>query len=149
MPERRGMSIKAYKLTGALGAIVLMGLSAAAFVGRRGTVLGHPGPIVALTIAFTVAMAWNVAFQLIAHIRSDEFIRERQKSTWLWGGLVGLVVSMPVLMFVSLGGLHWIDPSIPVDRDQLLAFTRGYTLPVAAQAIGAAIAMVFWNRAKR
>lgn len=63
--------------------------------------------------------------------------------------LVGLVVSMPVFTFLALGGLHWLDPTIAVDPDQLLAFTRGYTLPVAAQGIGAAIATVVWNRAKR
>ena len=149
MPENRGMSIGAYKWTGALGAIALMAIAVVSFVGRRTSVLGQPGPILALTIVFTVAMAWNVAFQLLAYLRSDEFIREKHKSTWLWGGLVGLVVSMPLFMFFALGGLHWLDPSIPVDRDQLVAFARGYTLPVAAQALGAAVAMVLWNRAKR
>ena len=149
MAERRGMSIRGYKLTGAVGAVALMGMAAVSFSGSRRSLLGQPGPIVALTIAFTIAMAWNVAFQLIAYLRSDEFIRERHKSSWLWGGLLGLTASMPIFTFLALGGLHWLDPSIAVDQGQLLAFTRGYVLPVAAQAIGASIAMVFWNRAKR
>lgn len=150
MVERRGMSVRAYKLTGAFGAVAMMIAAAVlGFAGPRGSVLGRPGPIVSLTIAFTVAVAWNIGFQFLAYLRSDEYIRERHKFSWLWGGLAGLVVSMPICIFVSLGGLHWIDPSIPLDRDQLLYFTRGYVLPVLSQAIGAGVAMALWTRAKQ
>lgn len=145
----KGLSVKAYQLTGAFGAIALMLVAVFGFAGRPGSVIGHPGPIVVLTIAFTVAVAWNIGFQFLAYLRSDEYIRERHKFSWLWGGLTGLVVSMPICIFIALGGLHWLDPSIPIDRGELLYFTRGYVLAVLAQAIGAGIAMALWTRAKQ
>jgi hypothetical protein len=116
--------------------------------------LGHAAPhspvnalqVVTVGVVTTlVAMAWTVFFSARAYRTLDEFQREKEKSAWYWGGLLGLAASAPLCFFIAVGGLHWIDPNIPIGIPFMRAFLLGYFLPVTLMAGGAFISRL-WPR---
>lgn len=101
--------------------------------------------LVGATAASLLAMAWAVFFATRAYRSGDEFQREKEKSAWYWGSSVGLAASAPLLFFIGVGGLHWIDAKVPVGSDLMRAFLLGYFLPVVLMTGGYFVSR-FWPR---
>jgi hypothetical protein len=145
--ERRTLTIWGYRAAAIVGGTLLVFLPTQLIGGR---VQGEPDvtSIVVATIAAAIAMGWTLYFARRADHRGDEFMRARSKTSWYLGSSVGVALSLPVFAFVALGGLHWIDPSIPTGRPLALAFSYGYLLPVVMQLLGYFVAYAWWTRAK-
>jgi hypothetical protein len=142
----RFLSRWGYVGVGAFGALAIV-LVPMSFVGIP--VYGNPLRLVVMSLAATLAMAWNVAFQARAFRTLDEFAQNASKFAWYWGGSIGLAASLPIFAFVAWGGLHWLAPSIPAGTNILRALMVGYLLPVFAQLAGYLIAWVYWQVSKR
>jgi hypothetical protein len=146
MLERQNLTAIGYS------AVALLGGTAIAIAPLLA--LGHAEPhsnlsatrILAGTIASLLAIAWAIYFARRAYGTGDEFQREKEKSAWYWGGSVGLAASVPLLFFIGVGGLHWIDPVVPTGLDLMRAFLLGYFLPVVLMTCGY-LASRFWPRA--
>jgi hypothetical protein len=109
-----------------------------------------PAWIVTVTIAATVGIAWAMAFAVLAFRRLDEFQQAASKFAWYWGGSIGIGVSLPIYVFVLLGGLHWLDPSrFHLGADLALAFRLGYGLAMSSVGIGFFAALAFWRLTRR
>ena len=79
----------------------------------------------------------------------DEFWRKGETVAWHWGGLMGLMASVPVFAFIGLGGLHWLNPASPVGPELARAFRLGYMLPLMMQVTGAVAVGLWWRWSKR
>jgi hypothetical protein len=113
---------------------------------------GPPSPtwIMILSAATALAIAWALVFATLAFRRMDEFQQTASKFAWYWGGSIGLAASLPLFVFVYLGGLHWLDPArFHLGPDLALAFRLGYGLAVVSVGLGALIALAVWRIAKR
>jgi hypothetical protein len=61
-----------------------------------------------------------------------------------------LAASLPLYVFVTLGGLRWLDPALPKgDYSHVIAFTGGYILAVVVQVVGVVAGIIWWQAAKR
>ncbi len=107
-----------------------------------------PLKIVAFTGATALSVAWTLYFATLAHHRLDEFQAERAKSATYWGTGLGVAVSGPIFVFISFGGLHWIDARAPMGRDLALAFDYGYGLAIVSVGLGC-LAVGAWRRLVR
>lgn len=95
-----------------------------------------------ITLGVAAGVAWGAFFGVRGFRAQDEFFQQRTRTAWLWGGMAGLLISVPIYIFVALGGLHLIWPQIAADRALRGAFVLGYGLPAMAQILGAlAVAM--------
>jgi ABC-type amino acid transport system permease subunit len=106
--------------------------------------LPAPDALVTRTAAATVILAWSIGWALFLWHRSDEFRHAAQKFAWFWGGLGGLMVSVPIFAFIGVGGLGLVSGGLPVHR----AFALGYRLAVMPQFIGLFVALIYWRKAK-
>ena len=105
------------------------------------------GFIVVVTAAAVLAAIWTIYFVIKFGRRADELHRMLERDAWYWGGVGGLVLSMPLYAFIGMGGLHWIDPAIPSGAGLFRAFVIGYGLPICLQSLGFGIA-ILWQRHK-
>jgi len=113
---------------------------------------GGPAPawIVTFTLAAALAMVWAVVFSALAFRKLDEFQRAASKFAWYWGGSIGFAVSLPVFIFIYLGGLHWLDPAhFHLGADLAFAFRLGYGLAAVSVLLGFAVALGVWRLSKR
>ena len=136
------------------GALGIVGAAAIAVAPRLFAPGRHVAPdpvwIVTVTIAATLAMAWAIAFAVLAFRRLDEFQQTASKFAWYWGGSIGIAISLPIYVFVLLGGLHWLDPArFHLGADLAVAFRLGYGLAVASIGIGFLAALAFWRLTRR
>ncbi len=85
-----------------------------------------------------LAMAWAMTFTALGFRRQDEFLQQRARIAWYWGGLMGLAVSYPVVFFIGAGGLSgFLQPGAHYDaRALVIAFNEGYGLLMVAQLVG-------------
>lgn len=104
--------------------------------------------IAAVTAAALIGEAWALGFVSLMHRSFDEFQQERAKSAWYWGGGVGLVATMPIWAFIASGGVKLVEPTWPVTRPLLMAFTLGFVLPCAGLGIGYFVASLWSRRAR-
>jgi len=105
-----------------------------------------PTWIVVVTVAATLAMAWAMGFVTLAFRRLDEFQRAAGKFAWYWGGSLGLAVSLPIYVFILLGGLHWLDPvHFHLGAELAVAFRLGYGLAVVSIGLGYLVALGVWR----
>jgi len=101
--------------------------------------------ILGWTGCIAAGVVWAMVFAVRVFAYADEYIRDRDKTAWLWGGLFGVAVSAPIYVFVMLGGLHWLDPARPASRALAQAFGEGYGLVIACQLAGY-FAFAAWRR---
>jgi hypothetical protein len=105
--------------------------------------------IVAATVCCIAFVAWGFVFASLGFRRADEFMRERSKAAWYWGGLLGIAATAPVYVFIAMGGLHWLNPASPVGPDLFRAFVMGYSLPIVAQLLGYFAVYAWWKATRR
>ena len=149
MIDRRSIPAWVYQIAGGGGAAAII-LSPMLVFGRlHGHELFTPVQIVTTTLATTYAVAWGFVFAWLTFRRRDEFAQQGSKFAWYWGGMLGLLASGPIAMFISRGGLHWLMPTLPVGPELAHAFMLGYSLPVLLQAIGLLGGLYWWRVAKR
>jgi len=100
------------------------------------------------TGSISLGIIWVLVFGVRTFVRADEYLRDFDKTAWLWGGVGGLAVSAPVFVFVMMGGLHWLAPARPFGPELGRAFALGYGLLVFSQLIGyfAVAAWRWWLR---
>jgi hypothetical protein len=108
-----------------------------------------PRAILVSTTVMAVMAAWWIVFFLRGQKLGDEYHRHRTRAGWLWGGLIGLLVSMPVYAFIGRGGLQLIWPEFAMTKEMSRAFVAGYCLPVFLQCAGLLVAGVWMRLAKR
>jgi hypothetical protein len=138
-----------------LGAIALVG--GVALIWAPSLLPGLEGPdgvpsglgVLVRTAATLLALVWTVTFALQAFRQADEFRRSAATFAWHWGSLAGLLLSVPVTVFVSLGGLHRIDPAITIDHAVGRIFAYGYALALASQLVGYFALLAWWRGTKR
>jgi putative transcriptional regulator len=109
MPDQRALSRYGYMAAAVFGAWAI--ILAPRFFAPH--LRGPPSPtwIVILSAATALAIAWALVFATLAFRRMDEFQQTASKFAWYWGGSIGLAASLPLFVFVYLGGLHWLDPA--------------------------------------
>jgi hypothetical protein len=92
------------------------------------------------SLSIVAAVAWAFAFAIRVFNRADEYLRDRDKTAWLWGGVAGVAVSAPVYGFAMLGGLGWLESP----RD----FALGYGLLLSSELAGYLVfgAWLRWRR---
>ena len=108
----------------------------------------NPVRVLAFTAA-AAAIGWVFAFTWLVFRQSDEFTREGSKFAWYWGGLIGIAASVPLYVFIALGGLHWLDSASPVGRELARAFVTGYCVLLFPQVAGVLAVSAWWWLAKR
>ena len=143
MLEYRTLRFAGYQLIGFVGAVFI--------VLTPVWVLGPPEPhsaptalrIATFTAAVASSMIWVAFFSVRAYRTLDEFQRQREKTAWYWGSVIGLWISIPLFSFIGGGGLHWIDPAIPSSAQLWRSFLIGYLLPVSCIMIGTLFARYY------
>jgi len=160
MFEQRTLRVWGYSLAGGLVAFIVWIVGVRLVWGPGASVLGHDGRIVATTLAAAASMACLAASARFAFRQMDEFYQQGSRVAWYWGGIVGLLVSVPIAIFVEFGGLTLLAPyasAIHVTshltpeegRARVAIFRMDYLLPVLAQGIGFAIVAAWWRLSKR
>lgn len=84
---------------------------------------------------------WGLVFGIRVFARADEFLRDRDKTAWLWGGLTGTAVSAPIYVVLMMGGLHGLDPTHVIGPARALSL--GYSLLLVSQLAGY-VAVAIW-----
>lgn len=148
MASARSNRLKVSLLVGVAGFFAIL-LSARLLPHGPPGALPTPGRILGVTVIVAVGVAWWMVFAVRVFRAMDEYMQAGERVAWYWGGLLGLMASVPVYAFIGMGGLHWLWPPSPVGPELGRAFTTGYMLPVLMQAAGAMIVAVWWRLAKR
>lgn len=154
MTSSRGRRIRTEFAISVGGMVILVLLFISAlWLGRHGQLgsglsPGKPAGVILGTVGMAVIAGWWCfwGFRLVRAM--DEYKRHVELASWFWGGLLGLMASVPVYAFVTLGGLHWLDPQRPMGRDLANAFAHGYMLPIVMQ-VAAAVFAALWMRLSR
>ena len=144
--SRRERLMWVYRIAGPAGGLALAGLTLLFL--RRPHVIPYAEPLrfAALLAMTAVIMAWSLTFAWLTARKEDEYTLTGSKYAWFWGGIIGLVCSVPVLAFIAWGGLTMIDPAaFRPSRDKELALIFGYMLAVLFQFVGYLIARVWWG----
>jgi hypothetical protein len=158
MVERRALRIWGYAGAGAVGAWVItlvpwlvLGNPVPSVVLGNLTAKGFGDPvwIWSMTIAAVLAIVWAFVFAIRSFDAADEFVQQGKRVAWYWGGRLGLAASLPVAMFIGLGGLSWIWPGVPLNRELGEAFLRGYVLLAVMQLGGYLAVRLWWWASKR
>ncbi|WP_297694637.1 hypothetical protein [Phenylobacterium sp.] len=147
MLDRHNLRLWAYSGVAFIGAIPIM--VAPHYLIGPGHPAGDPLRIVVMTASAVAAVAWGFTFATLGFRHADEYIRERSKFAWYWGGLIGIAASAPVYAFVGLGGQHWLNPANPMGTQVFHAFALGYSLPILAQLLGFIGVYLWWKATKR
>lgn len=117
--------------------------------------LDQGGRIMLTVLAYVIGIVWALFFAVRAFQAGDEFVQQRSRVAWYWGGLFGLAASAPVFIFIRLGGLTLIQNTpylhlTPAEgQTRVIIFTTGYMLAIVPQFIGFAIASAWWKWSKR
>jgi hypothetical protein len=148
LAQRRALMRWVYAALGIAGATAIV--VAPRLLAPQRHAAADPVWIVTVTIAAALAMAWAIAFAALAFRRLDEFQQAASKFAWYWGGSIGIGVSLPIYVFVLLGGLHWLDPArFHLGADLALAFRLGYGLAMASIGLGFLAGLAFWRLTRR
>ena len=108
-----------------------------------------PARILVVTVGTSAMVAWWIVFALGIFKARDEYLQHAERHAWYWGGLIGLVASVPVFVFIGAGGLQWLWPEVPGGREVGRAFVTGYVLPTFMQVTGALAVGLWWRLARR
>jgi hypothetical protein len=148
MFERRQLITWSYAIAGWVGGWILI---LGPLMALRRHLIGPSAPASMLMAgAAIVGIAWAFACAWLMFRRLDEFQQTASKFAWYWGGVMGLAVSLPIYMFVILGGLHLAWPvAYRWGLAPAHAFALGYGLPVVLQLLGFFAARVWWRLSKQ
>jgi hypothetical protein len=142
MPSRRTLEIAGYAATGIAGALVI-------WLGSALTILRHasleaPSTTWLLIAAYTVAMAWALAFLWLYWRRLDEAAREAQKFAWFYGSIAATLLSVPIMLVLRL---H--DTLLPGHAGPGVYFALGCMFLWIAQGSGFIVVWAGWWAARR
>jgi hypothetical protein len=144
MPGRRALSRWGLTAFGVIGASAIIGVAKFAAPHHHGA--PAPAWIVTFTIAAALAIAWAIVCATLVFRRLDEFQRAASQFAWYWGGSIGIGLSLPIYVFVYLGGLHWLDPAhFRLGADLAFAFRLGYGLAAVSLLLGFLVALGVWR----
>ncbi|HEY1425338.1 MAG TPA: hypothetical protein VGF50_01585 [Caulobacteraceae bacterium] len=144
--SRRERLMWIYRIAGPLGALVLAGLTLLVFRRPHAAPVAEPGRFAALLVMTVVIMGWSFGFAWLTARKEDEYTLTAAKYAWFWGGLIGLVSSVPVLAFVAWGGLTMFGlAAFGPSRDKAFCLILGYMIAVVFQFAGYVIARVWWG----
>ena len=147
-PGRRTRTRWTYLTIAVAGALAI--LWGAILLGPHHTGAPDPVRIVVISLASGLSIAWTFVFATLAYRQLDEYQRAASKFAWYWGGVAGLAASLPVYVFVQLGGLHWLDPAhFHLGLQLALAFQLGYGLAVVSMLLGFLVALGVWRITRR
>ena len=98
-----------FSLIAVVGALVI-GFSARFVLLPSGQPFRPLDPPVALAFALAAVAAWTWAgvFTWLYWRKLDEAAKEAQKFAWFFGGLLGLVVTAPVMVYLRLTGAPFL-----------------------------------------
>ena len=146
----RQSSAKANLLVGTAGFLAICAVTPF-LAPHRGPPGSVPSPerIAAITAAVAIGVVWCGVFVARGFRRYDEFHQRGEQVSWFWGGLAGLMASVPAFAFIGMGGLTLLWPDAPRGRPLFEAFSWGYMLALAFQAAGALMAAIWWRVSKR
>ena len=148
LPGRRARLRWIYAGTGFVGAVAI--LYGAVFLAPHHPGAPDPQRITIMSLAGAVSVVWAMVFATLAFRQLDEYQRTASKFAWYWGGLVGLVVSVPIYIFILLGGLHWLDPArFHLGADLAMAFRLGYAVAIFPMLLGFLVALGVWRITRR
>jgi len=105
--------------------------------------------ILAISACALFGTVWALIFAGLAFRSEDEFSQQGSKFAWYWGAVGGVVASAPIYVFVQAGGLHWLDPAIPISRPLGHAFALGYGLLLLSQLAGYVAVLSWWKATRR
>ena len=154
MPDSRNRKIRTDAVIATAGMLVLLGLMLGIlWVGRpaqpeSGLRLTSPGGIVVGTLGAAVLVGWWCYWGLRIIRTMDEYKQHVERASWFWGGILGLMTSVPVYTFIMFGGLQWLNFRGPAGPGVANAFAQGYMLPIFMQVAGAMI-VALWMRVSR
>lgn len=100
------------------------------------------------TVGTAILVSWWSFWGFRIIHAMDEYKQHVERASWFWGGLLGLIVSVPVYAFIMFGGLQWLDLRSPAGPGVANAFAQGYMLPIFMQIAGA-MAVALWMRLRR
>jgi hypothetical protein len=127
----------------------LASLAAPQLMGPAGAAPGSGTHILATTASVLVATFWALGFAILAFRAEDEFSQQGSKFAWYWGAAGGIVASAPVYAFIGAGGLHWLDPAVPMSKALGEAFALGYGLVLGSQLVGVLAVSLWWKATRR
>ena len=148
MPDQQKNRVRGNFILGVGGCAVITGLIVL-MLRTGGHGLSPEGRILLATAAVAGLVTWWAVFAVRIDRARDEYQRWVESRAWYWGGLIGLIASVPVFTFIGLGGLHWLAPSTDIGPVASRAFRLGYMLPLMMQVIGAVSVGLWWRWAKR
>ena len=99
------------------------------------------------TLAVMLGVGWAFYFARRAFHASDEYKRTTQQYAWYRGGIIGLLVGTPLVVFFALGGLPLVGLKPPTFMDTGEAFATGYCACVLVQGLGYA-AVRIWRASR-
>ena len=149
MIQQRNRKPLGYAAIGILGGLALVYAPHLMFRGAIPYNPIDPARVVLTTISITLTTAWAIVFAGLSYFHADEFLQQGPRVAWYWGGLLGLMASLPVCAFIASGGLHWLWPAVPSNRNLAVTFVLGYSLLAVMQMIGFSIVSVWWRLSKR
>jgi len=145
--------MKSMKPPGPKSAVALFGLIVLiGFLGglANGFMADRPGSgafwaTTTLTVVMMVVVL-GVAFWWWS--RLDEAAREAHKGAWYWGGSLGMLVSIVLMMVLTARA---VDIEVPANLGEtpIDLFAAGVTLTVGLQLIGYGLAWVWWWLGRR
>ena len=148
--SRRQRLMWIYRIAGPAGALGLGGLALLLFGSPRHAPDVEPARFAGLLVMLVVIMAWSFTFAWLTARKEDEYTLTAAKYAWFWGGLVGLVCSVPVTAFAIWGGLTMIDPAaFPPSRERAFGLWVGYLLALAFQFAGFLVARAWWGMRRK
>jgi len=158
MFNQRTLRVMGYGLVGVIGAYAIILASLRVIWGPAAGALGHDGRIIATTLATIVAVIWTAVFVRLMFLNTDEFGQEASRVAWYWGGALGLLVSLPIFVFIEYGGMTLLlshaavaaDHYTPAEGRARVAILRlGFLIPVVTQTVGFLLVRGWWWLTKR
>ena len=143
--SRRQRLMWVYRIAGPAGALAMAAVILLLRSPHRAPG-ADPARFVILLAVVIAIMAWSLTFAWLTARKEDEYTLTGSKFAWFWGGLIGLVCSVPVMAFITWGGLTMIDPAgFRPSPERASALVFGYMLAVPFQFVGYVVARVWWG----
>jgi hypothetical protein len=143
--SRRERLMWVYRIAGPAGALALGVVTLLLFRARPGAHGIDAARVTGALVMVVVIMAWSFAFSYLTARQEDEYALSGAKFAWFWGGLIGLVCSVPVLAFIAWGGLTLVDPAFRPQPAAVMPLIFGYMLALVFQLAGYLVVRAWWG----
>jgi hypothetical protein len=147
MVTRRTLILQAYNLTGAAGYVAIV-VSAVCLARAHPPMTSAPNAML-IGLAYIAGLAWAFGFLYLHWRKLDEAAREAHKSGWLIGGLVGIGLTAPPMMFMRISGAPFLADLTHGAGTPGLYFALGWAALGLAQVLGTLMAWAWWWIARR